>query len=214
MGQSDRRGPTPLWQSVVAKARGAKTFDAASLEAMVFGLFCKKAKSALPENLRDAFGAALSKDKPILVWVMRRFGCPLCRGIAVKLRDQVQPTLEAKGVQMIAVGLEMLGLEEFQKGKFWTGDLVVEKPEQELHKLLNTKKMGMMEALLPHRFYGMIKEGKAMQKDVGGDLEGDGFTLGGAWLLNKDGKCIYEYRQKHFTHHPDMDDILKAAESL
>ncbi len=170
---------------------------------MVFGLFCKKAKSALPENLRDAFAAvrvlnlrneevlfgdALSKDKPILVWVMRRFGCPLCRGIAVKLRDQVQPTLEAKGVQMIAVGLEMLGLEEFQKGKFWTGDLVVEKPEQELHKLLNTKKMGMMEALLPHRFYGMIKEGKAMQKDVGGDLEGDGFTLGGAWLLNKDGK--------------------------
>merc|ERR1711939_984945 len=190
------------------EARGAKTFDAASLEAMVFGLFCKKAKSALPENLRDAFAAvrvlnlrneevlfgdALSKDKPILVWVMRRFGCSLCRGIAVKLRDQVQPTLEAKGVQMIAVGLEMLGLEEFQKGKFWTGDLVVEKPEQELHKLLNTKKMGMMEALLPHRFYGMIKEGKAMQKD---------------------GKCIYEYRQKHFTHHPDMDDILKAAESL
>merc|ERR1712072_1016209 len=68
---------------------------------MVFGFFCKKGEEdKAPQNLREAFaplgvvttkgediklGSVLSKDKPVLLWVMHRFSCPLCRGYAVQV---------------------------------------------------------------------------------------------------------------------------------
>lgn len=193
---------------------------------MVFGLFSKKPEEKAPENLRSAFaplgvlntkgedvklGSVLSNDKPVLLWVMRRFGCPLCRGYAVELRDKVQKKADEKGVQMVALGLEMIGLEDFQKEKFWPGDIVIENPQQEVHKLLNLKRASILKIL----DYGMLKKGSKLQKEVGGNAtEGDGLVLGGVFIMDKAGKCVYEWRQRNFKTDAGTDDILNVLDGL
>lgn len=192
---------------------------------MVFGLFCKSPPKAAPSALYDAFkplkvlntkgetisfGDVLPKGKPTLVWLMRRFGCPLCRAYAVKL-DKIKPQLEAKGVHMVAVGLEQIGLEEFQEGKFWSSDLVIETPDQELHKLLNTKRASALSLLN----INMFREGMKLQKEVGGNATvGDGMILGGVWMMDASGKCTFEFGQKHFRDHADIDKILHEANKM
>ena len=193
---------------------------------MVFGLFSKKPEEKAPENLRSAFaplgvlntkgedvklGSVLSNDKPVLLCVMRRFWCPLCRGYAVELRDKVQKKADEKGVQMVALGLEMIGLEDFQKGKFWPGDIVIENPQQEVHKLLNLKRASILKIL----DYGMLKKGSKLQKEVGGNAtEGDGLVLGGVFIMDKAGKCVYEWRQRNFKTDAGTDDILNVLDGL
>merc|ERR1711904_8464 len=192
---------------------------------MVFGFFCKKEEKA-PENLREAFaplgvvttkgedvklGSVLSKDKPVLLWVMRRFSCPLCRGYAVQLRDEVGKKAQVKGVQMVGLGLEMVGLESFQEGKFWTGDLIVENPQQEVHKFLNLKRASVLKMF----DIGMLRKGAQMQKEYGGNAtEGDGFVLGGVFIMDKAGKCVYEFRQKNFKVDASTTEILEVLEKL
>ena len=187
---------------------------------MVFGfLKCKDPPAPVFENLREAFaplsvlttkgepvklGSAMAQDKPVLLWVMRRFSCPFCRGYAAQLRDNVQKKCEEKGVQMIGLGLEMAGLESFQEGKFWPGDLLVENPDQEVHKLLNLKRASVLKMF----DVGMLRKGAKLQKEYGGNAtEGDGFVLGGLFIMDKTGKCAFDYRQRNFKEDASIDEV-------
>ena len=100
---------------------------------MVFGFFKNKEAPKLPDNLRAAFaplgvvnpkgesvklGDVLAKDRPSVFWVMRRFACPFCRAYAAKLRDNVHKKAEEKGVQMVALGLEMVSGWFLESGSF------------------------------------------------------------------------------------------------
>ena len=51
---------------------------------------------------------------------MRRFGWPFCR-IGAKQLSALKPQLDANNVRLIGIGLEELGLEDFQKGGYFTG---------------------------------------------------------------------------------------------
>eukprot|EP00212_Chloropicon_laureae_P008528 CAMPEP_0197493620 /NCGR_PEP_ID=MMETSP1311-20131121/23477_1 /TAXON_ID=464262 /ORGANISM="Genus nov. species nov., Strain RCC856" /LENGTH=196 /DNA_ID=CAMNT_0043038899 /DNA_START=102 /DNA_END=692 /DNA_ORIENTATION=+ len=196
---------------------------------MVFGLFgkCKdNEEEKAPENLRAAFaplgvlnpkgeavklGDVLAKDKPVLLWVMRRFSCPFCRAYAVKLRDHVGQKCAEKGVQMVGLGLEMAGIEAFVEGKFWGGDLLVENEKQEVHALLNLKRASILKMF----DIGMLKEGMKLQKEFGGNsTEGDGFVLGGVFIMDKAGKCVFEFKQKNFRKDAEVQDILSVLEKL
>ena len=82
-----------------------------------------------------------------------------------QLRDEVGKKAQEKGVQMVGLGLEMVGLESFQEGKFWTGDLIVENPQQEVHKFLNLKRASVLKMF----DIGMLRKGAQMQKEYGGN---------------------------------------------
>merc|ERR1711924_388363 len=128
-------------------------------------------------------------------------------GFSVQLRDKVQKKADEKGVQMVGLGLEMVGLEAFQEGKFWAGDLFVENAKQEVHQLLNIKRASILKMFDP----GMLIKGHKMQKEYGGNAtEGDGFVLGGLFIMDKEGKCIFEFRQKNFKKEADINEILKV----
>ena len=105
----------------------------------------------------------------------------------------------------------MIGLEDFQKGKFWPGDIVIENPQQEVHKLLNLKRASILKIL----DYGMLKKGSKLKKEVGGNApEGDGLVLGGVFIMDKAGKCVYEWRQRNFKTDAGTDDILNVLDGL
>ncbi len=52
--------------------------------------------------------------------------------------------------------------------------------------------------------------GKVKESGVGGDMKGDGFQNGGAMIVDKGGKLLYEYRQEDASEHISADEILSA----
>ena len=62
----------------------------------------------------------LWKDNDVVIYFMRRFGCPVCRWISKEI-STLKPTLEANNVKLIGVGPELNGVEDFVKGKYFSG---------------------------------------------------------------------------------------------
>lgn len=75
----------------------------------------------------------LPENKPFVLYIVRRFGCPLCRKYAKSI-SSVQPEIEKLGASMVAYGHEQTGMEEFVQEKFWAGDLYVDE-SLSLHKV-------------------------------------------------------------------------------
>lgn len=64
----------------------------------------------------------LWKEQPAIIFVVRRPGCPLCREHALDLSNK-QPEFAAKGVKLVGVVHEKLGVEEFSSGFFKNGEI-------------------------------------------------------------------------------------------
>ena len=45
---------------------------------------------------------------------------------------------------------------------------------------------------------------------ISGDLKGDGYQNGGALIVDKNGKQLYEYRQEDAAEHISVEEIVKA----
>ena len=83
----------------------------------------------------------LYKEKTIVLTLLRRFGCKLCRFPAQELRfsvlfrtaslltvncSQLKPELDANGIGLVAIGLQSFGLEDFLEGQYFAGDLYLD----------------------------------------------------------------------------------------
>lgn len=64
----------------------------------------------------------LWKEQPAIIFVVRRPGCPLCREHALDLSNK-HPEFAAKGVRLVGVVHEKLGVEEFASGFFKNGEI-------------------------------------------------------------------------------------------
>lgn len=52
--------------------------------------------------------------------------------------------------------------------------------------------------------------GKVKESGVGGDMKGDGFQNGGAMVIDKGGKLLYEYKQEDASEQISAEEILTA----
>lgn len=130
----------------------------------------------------------------------------LCRDYAILL-SEIKPELDTMGVSMVALGHEMLGLGEFYTGNYWKGDLFVD-GEKTVFQQLRTGR-GSLLGLLSKQ---TLEAGKAAtERGTEGNLEGDGFQLGGVWVFAADGTCTYSYLSKSFGDHPPVAKVLEEA---
>ncbi len=51
---------------------------------------------------------------------------------------------------------------------------------------------------------------RAKSTGISGDMKGDGFQNGGALVIDKNGKLLFEYKQDDAADHVSADDVLKA----
>ena len=96
---------------------------------------------------------------------------------------------------MIGVGLEPLGLEEFVEGKFFTGELFVDKDKKAFSKL-GFKRLTFLQ-LFPAIFSRKTREANAKAKSLslGGDMKGDGYQNGGCIVVGAGGNpLMYSFR--------------------
>jgi len=135
--------------------------------------------------------------QPIVLIFLRRFGCQLCRSYALKLSNELHPILKKNNIGFIGVGLERLGLEEFQQGNYFSGDLYVDEGKK-AYQILGLPYLGWIKGITD-LFKSSSKAWNDETKKMGveGNLKGDGFQLGATYVVGpKDGKVWLAHPQK------------------
>jgi len=153
----------------------------------------------------------------IYIYILRRFGCPLCRGWAHTFSPYL-PLLEKLDVNVVAIGPEALGVEAWTIGNplpkerpFWQGSLAVDSLDKNLAAAMQTTR-GSFSSMFSLK---MIKLAKMYQRrGVNGNYQGDAMAYGGIWIFDAEGKCAYGYRQKNFVEFPTPEDIIKELHKV
>jgi hypothetical protein len=96
----------------------------------------------------------------------------------------------------------------FEAGKYWSGEMYV--VDKDVYQTLFGRK-GLLNS-----FYGLgdmsstrMKESKT--RGVTGNFAGDGFQLGGQFVIDTDGKVLLDHRQGFYGDDESNDGLLEAV---
>eukprot|EP00246_Nothoceros_aenigmaticus_P002108 TRINITY_DN1288_c0_g1_i1.p1 TRINITY_DN1288_c0_g1~~TRINITY_DN1288_c0_g1_i1.p1 ORF type:complete len:214 (+),score=37.02 TRINITY_DN1288_c0_g1_i1:217-858(+) len=153
---------------------------------------------------------SLWKEQTAVIYVLRRFGCRLCRANAAELSKTVLPILEENKIRVVAVGIEHLGVEEFLEGGYWDGELYIDNGKK-IANALSIKSVGYLGAIKMLVADKEVKQALSKTKAVPGNLKGDGMQLGATFVLSKAGETLLDFRQKNFADHTSAESILVAC---
>jgi len=153
----------------------------------------------------------LWKEKPCALFFLRRLGCPICRHY-IKMVEQFREEYEKLGYSLVCLSFEAFGEgsdfdRSFTKYAFWNG------PIYTIDKLVYQELFGRKGFL--DNFYGLLdmdKEAYEASKNTPGNLKGDGFQLGGQFVVYK-GAVKFEHRQKLFGDDAKLVDLFAALEA-
>jgi prostamide/prostaglandin F2alpha synthase len=135
--------------------------------------------------------------QPILLIFFRRFGCQLCRSYALKLSQELHPILKKNNVGFVGVGLERLGLEDFQAGNYFSGDLYIDEGKK-AYQLLQLPYLGWVKGIMGIFSRSSLAWNSETKKmGVQGNLKGDGFQLGATYVIGpREGAVWLAHPQK------------------
>lgn len=173
--------------------------------------------SVLCPVLSPLFSASgLWKDKPCVVIVIRRPGCPFCREEVAEY-NKSKPLIDRMGIDSAAIILEHLGGKEFQEKFFPNGKVYVDE-KRDFYKALHGGKLekGGLKDVFGSGFWKAIKRAKVngtKENGLKGDMKGEGRIYGGTYLI-QNGEVVYEFSQHSFTSYAPIKDILKAAQGV
>ena len=113
---------------------------------------------------------------------------------------------------MIGIGLESLGLEEFLEGKYFAGELFIDKKKAS-YDLLGFQRLGLTELLTSVFSRKWMEAGaRAFSSNLGGNIiQGDGYQKGGCLVVGAGGApVLFSFIQEDPADHPDNKTILEA----
>ena len=113
---------------------------------------------------------------------------------------------------MVGIGLESLGLEEFLDGKYFAGELFLDKKKAS-YDLLGFQRLGVTELLTGMLSRKWLQAGaRAFSSNLGGNIsQGDGYQKGGCLVVGPGGDpVLYSFVQKDAADHPENQTILEA----
>ena len=150
-------------------------------------------------------------DKPCALFFLRRLGCPLCRAY-IQMIEPFRQEYEAKGVRLVCLSFEAFGEgsdfdRSFTKYSFWNGPIYT--IDKAVYQELFGRK-GMLD-----NFYGLLdmdKQAYERSKQTPGNLKGDGFQLGGQFVVAQGGDILLEHRQKLFGDDAKPTEIFDALD--
>lgn len=129
---------------------------------------------------------------------------------AKNLSNSVKPVLDKNNVRFIGVGFDTRFVQPFVEGQFFKGELYVDS-EREAYNALQYRTFSWWDLA---RYVVSAKwisaAGRVRASGVGGDMKGDGFQNGGAIIVDKGGKLLYEYRQDDASEQISAEEIFAA----
>jgi hypothetical protein len=127
--------------------------------------------------------------------------------------EKFREEIEEKGVNLVCLSFEAFGEgsdfdRSFEKYSFWNGKIytIDKKVYQELFG-----RKGLLD-----NFYGLLdmdKEAYERSKSTPGNLKGDGFQLGGQYVIDVGGIVKLEHKQKLFGDDAKLEKIFGTLES-
>lgn len=155
----------------------------------------------------------LWQEKPVLLLFLRRLGCRICRAYAQEIQENLY-RIEKKAT-VIALSFEVPGTgsdsdNSFSNGQYWKGPMYVV-PKSMYETLFGRK-------TLFQGMYGIftidpVGQMRAEKRNIKGNLQGDGFVLGGQFIISPDGKVLLDHRQRNYGDDATVDDILNILNS-
>lgn len=150
-------------------------------------------------------------DKPCAIFFLRRLGCPICRAY-IQMIEKFRAEYEKRGARLVCISFEAFGEgsdfdRSFTKYSFWNG------PVYTVDKIVYEELFGRKGLL--DNFFGLLdvdKQAYERSKSVPGNLKGDGFQLGGQFVVAKGGKILLDHRQKLFGDDATLVDIFDSLE--
>lgn len=154
---------------------------------------------------------SLWSERPCALFFLRRLGCPICRAY-IQMVEKFRDEYEKRGVLLVCLSFEALGEgsdfdHSFTKYSFWNG------PIYTIDKIVYEELFGRKGIL--DNFFGLLdidREAYERSKSVPGNLKGDGFQLGGQFVVARGGTILLEHRQKLFGDDSKLTDIFMALE--
>jgi prostamide/prostaglandin F2alpha synthase len=154
---------------------------------------------------------SLWEDKPCAIFFLRRLGCPICRSY-IQIVEKFREEAEKKGARLVCMSFEAFGEGSdfdysFTKYSFWNGPIYT--IDKSVYQELFGRK-GLLD-----NFYGLLdmdKEAYERSKQTPGNLKGDGFQLGGQYVISKESKILLEHKQKLFGDDAKLTDIFDALD--
>lgn len=127
--------------------------------------------------------------------------------------EEFREEFEEKGVTLACLSFEAFGEgsdfdRSFEKYSFWNGPIYT--IDKSVYQELFGRK-GLMD-----NFYGLLdmdKEAYERSKKTPGNMKGDGFQLGGQFVVQKGGQVKLDHRQKLFGDDAKLKDIFSTLES-
>lgn len=151
------------------------------------------------------------KNQPTVLAFLRRLGWQLCRVHALDL-DVLRKEVEPKNGNVVCFSFEKFGEgsdkdRSFAAGNYFTGTMYY--VDASVYQQLFGRK-GFFNS-----FYGLgdmskDKINESQKRGVTGNYAGDGFQLGGQFVVDTDGNLLLEHRQKFYGDDESNDELLTA----
>ncbi len=161
------------------------------------------------QNVRDQQGRSLwdlTHEQPRLVVFLRHAGCTFCRQAMADLQRQ-RAVIDKRGLGIVLVHLGEDADAAQVAERYQLGDVPrVADPERHLYRALELKRGGFTALFGPmvfvRGFIAAIMQGHGVGKSCG-----DGFQLGGAFVLHR-GKVIQAYRHRSAADRPGYAEMV------
>ncbi|KAL6068797.1 Peroxiredoxin-like 2 activated in M-CSF stimulated monocytes [Balamuthia mandrillaris] len=128
---------------------------------------------------------------------------------AHELSSSLGEELRARDVALVGIGHELLGVEEFLAGGYWKGDHLLLDTRRQLYQAFGASRSSVLGLLRPS-FWSAAS--RADGKGFKGDLAGDGWQLGGTFVVDcQSGELVFQHHQQGFGEHADLDQLMQSV---
>ena len=170
--------------------------------------FLGRRKNTRADDATVPLGDLISGTRPVLLLLLRQFGCMLCRrsvGHVVK----IYPRLEELGVQVIAVGTgQPEAAAKFKSETNFPGRIVTD-PTRTLYRAFNCKRG--IRLCLGKRTLAAARLARNEGYEQG-PSNGDLYQLGGVFLLTRQDGILFQHIAMFAGDSADLREMLNAAE--
>jgi prostamide/prostaglandin F2alpha synthase len=113
-----------------------------------------------------------------------------------------------------AIGLAKLDYEDFLQGNYFRDGKIFIDENKETYKALKLPSKGFFSGygMLSPSLYKMANQ--ASKQGISGNMKGDGFQLGGTFIVDVNGNVIYSHLQNGYADYPKEEDLIECVNNF
>jgi peroxiredoxin len=154
---------------------------------------------------------AVWADRPVVLALMRHFGCIFCKQQVSQLRTIVSAIHEA-GAELVIVGSGSPQMASFFAEDYDITTPVLTDPTRAVYGLLEVRRPHRLAFVDPRVFVSsLLALAQGHRQVFGAESElGDTTQLGGVFIVRPGGDVAWAHRSAFAGDHPSNDEVLRA----